>query len=48
MANLHEVMLPEFHNMFSTYNVFPGQRAYIKCLKRAKDNVGASIITFEN
>ena len=37
----HEVMLPEFHSMFSTYNVLPGR------FKRAKDNVAASTITIE-
>ena len=43
----HEVTLPEFHSMFSTYNVLPGQRICMKCFKRAKDNVAASTITIE-
>ena len=47
-TNLHEVMLPEFRSMFSTYNVLPGQRICMKCFKRAKDNVAASTISIEN
>ena len=47
-TNLHEVMLPEFHSMFSTYNVLLGQQVCMKCFKRAKDKVAASTITIEN
>ena len=47
-VNLHEVTLPEFHSKFSTYNVLPGQRACMKCFKRAKVNVSATSITIEN
>ena len=46
--NLHEVMLPKFHSMFSTYNVLLGQQVCMKCFERAKDNVVASTITIEN
>ena len=47
-TNLHEVSLPEFHNLFATYDVFLGQRICMKCLKRAKDNAAASVDTVEN
>ena len=46
--NLHEVMLPKFHSMFSTYNVLLGQQVCMKCYERAKDNVVASTITIKN
>ena len=46
--SLHEVTLPEFYSMFSTYNVLPGQWVCMECFKRAKDNVAASTITIEN
>ena len=46
--NLHEVTLPEFHSMFSTYNVLPRQRVCMKYFKRVKDNDAASRITIEN
>ena len=47
-TNLHEVTLPEFHSIFSTYNVLPGQWACMKCFKRPKENVAASTITTAN
>ena len=47
-TNLHEVTLPEFHSMFSTYNVLLGQPVCMKCFIRAKDNVAAFTITIEN
>ena len=46
--NLHEVMLPKFHSMFSTYNVLLGQQVCMKCYERAKDNVVASTVTIKN
>ena len=46
--NLHEVMLPKFHSMFSTYNVLLGHQVCMKCFEKAKDNVVASTITSEN
>ena len=48
VLNLHEVTLPEFHSMFSTYNVLPRQRVCMKYFKRVKDNDAASRITIEN
>ena len=47
-TNLHGVMLSEFHSMFPTYNVLPGQQVWMKCFKRTKDNIAASIITIKN
>ena len=46
--NLHEVTLPEFYSIFSTYNVPLGQQICIKSFKWFKDNVVASTITIEN
>ena len=37
--NSHEVRLPEFHSMFSFYNVLLRQKVCMNCFKRAKDNV---------
>ena len=34
--------------MLSTYNVLPGQRVFMKCFERTKDNVATYIITIEN
>ena len=47
-TNLRGVMLSEFHSMFPTYNVLPGQQVWMKCFKRTKDNIAASIITIKN
>ena len=42
-TNLHEVTLPKFHSVFSTY-----LGVCMKCFKRSKNNVAASTVTTEN
>ena len=37
-TNLHEVSLWEYNNFFACYDILPGQRVCMKCLKRAKDD----------
>ena len=37
-TNLHEVSLWEYNNFFARYDILPGQRVCMKCLKRAKDD----------
>ena len=40
-------MLPEFHSIFSTYNVSPGRQVCMKYFKSGKDNVAASTSTIK-
>ena len=37
-TNLHQVSLSEYSNFFTLYDILPGQRIFIKWLKRAKNS----------
>ena len=37
-ANFHEVSLSEYSNFYAQYDILPGQRACMKCLRRVRDS----------
>ena len=37
-VNFHEVSLSEYSNFYAQYDILPGQRACMKCLRRVRDS----------